>query len=95
MFEPLDGLPIVISLLPSARLYKPADYLEITCWSNGSCNVRMSIIRGTPCCRSEISGEGKARGYDKVMLNRLMPHSQECKTRSYLEHFPLSRGMTN
>jgi hypothetical protein len=26
----------------------------------------MAIIRGTPCCRSEISGEGKARGYDEA-----------------------------
>jgi len=26
----------------------------------------MAIIRGTPRCRSEISGEGKARSYDEA-----------------------------
>ena len=66
MFGALAELPMVISLLPSAQLYKPADYLKIGCWCNGSCNVRIAIIRGTPCCRSEISGEGKARGYDEA-----------------------------
>jgi len=66
MFGPLAELPMVISPLPSVQLYKSADCLKIACWCNGSCNVRMAIIRRTPCCRSEISGEGKARSYDEA-----------------------------
>src|SRR6185369_8708626 len=42
---------------------QPADCLKIACWCNRSRNVRMRIIRCTPRCRAEISGEGKARGY--------------------------------
>ena len=45
---------------------QPADCLKIACWCNRSRNVRMRIIRCTPSCRAEISGEGKARGYDEA-----------------------------
>jgi len=64
MFAPLPG-SMVISPLPLVQLYKPADCLKIA-WCNGSRNVRMRIIRGTPSCRAEISGEGQARSYDEA-----------------------------
>jgi len=64
---------------------------SLCCWCNAPRNGgRMTIIRGRPSWCAEISGEDQARAQRWM----LMLHSPACNHRFHLEHFSLSRGVT-